>query len=101
MKEIKIIFISFVFVILLTGCKTVKQKTDALIEKENQKLSKFIGKSSDELRIELGAPDEDYRNNKGNFEMVYKTKKYGIPCERKFEIDSNSKVIGFISNGCF
>ena len=49
MKEIKIIFISFVFVILLTGCKTVKQKTDALIEKENQKLSKFIGKSSDEL----------------------------------------------------
>ena len=64
MKEIKIIFISFVFVILLTGCKTVKQKTDALIEKENQKLSKFIGKSSDELRIELGAPDEDYRNNK-------------------------------------
>ena len=51
--------------------------------------------------MDLGKPDEDFRNEKGNFELFYKTKKYGIPCERKFEIDSKSIVIGFVSNGCF
>ena len=86
---------------LLTGCQTVKKKTDAIVEKENEKLSKYIGKSSNELRLDLGKPDEDYKNESGNFELVYKTKKYGIPCERKFEINSNSIVVGFVSNGCF
>jgi hypothetical protein len=51
--------------------------------------------------MDLGKPDEDFRNEKGNFELIYKTKKYGIPCERKFEVDSKSIVIGFVSNGCF
>ena len=87
--------------ILLTGCKTIKQKTDAIVEKENQKLSKFIGKSSNDLQINLGKPDEDFRNDKGNLVFVYNTSKYGIPCERRFEIDSKSIVVGFVSNGCF
>ena len=87
--------------ILLTGCKTIKQKTDAIVEKENQKLSKFIGKSSNDLQINLGKPDEDFRNDKGNLVVIYNTKKYGIPCERRFEINPNSVVVGFVSNGCF
>ena len=86
---------------ILSGCQTIKQKTDAIVEKENQKLSKYIGKSSNELRLNLGEPDEDYKNEKGNLELVYKTKKYGIPCERRFELNLNSVVIGFVSNGCF
>ena len=86
---------------MIYGCQTIKQKTDAIVEKENQKLSKFIGKSSSDLQIELGKFDEDFRNEKGNLIFVYNTKKYGIPCERRFEIDSSSIVIGFISNGCF
>ena len=87
--------------ILITGCKTIKQKTDAIVEKENQKLTKFIGKSSSDLQIELGKPDEDFKNEKGNLVLVYNTKKYGIPCERRFEINSSSIVVGFVSNGCF
>ena len=86
---------------MICGCQTIKQKTDAIVEEENQKLSKFIGKSSSDLQIELGKFDEDLRNEKGNLIFVYNTKKYGIPCERRFEIDSSSIVIGFISNGCF
>ena len=70
-------------------------------EKENLKLSKYIGKSSNELKLDLGNSDEDFLNEKGNLELVYRTKKYGIPCERRFEINSNSTVIGFVSNGCF
>jgi len=86
--------------ILITGCKTIKQKTDAIVEKENQKLSAFIGKFSSDLQMELGKPDEDFKNDKGNLIFVYNTKKYGIPCERRFEIDSSS-VCRFVSNGCF
>ncbi len=87
--------------ILVTGCKTIKQKTDSIVEKENQKLSKFIGKSLNDLKVNLGNPDEDFKNDKGNLVFVYNTKKYGIPCERRFEIDSSSVVVGFTSNGCF
>jgi len=101
MKKLRFVLIGFLLIILITGCKTIKQKTDAIVEKENQKLSKFIGKSSSDLKMNLGNPDEDFKNDKGNLVFVYNTKKYGIPCERRFEIDSNSVVIGFISNGCF
>jgi hypothetical protein len=51
--------------------------------------------------MNLGKPDEDFKNERGNLELVYNTKKYLIPCERRFEIDPNSIVIGFVSNGCF
>ena len=95
-------FISLSLILLFfSGCQTVKEKTDAIVEKENEKLSKFIGKSSSELQMELGKPDEDFKNEKGNFELVYNTKKYLIPCERRFEINSENIVIGFVSNGCF
>tara|TARA_Y100001936_G_C15581714_1_gene412390 strand:+ start:107 stop:373 length:267 start_codon:yes stop_codon:yes gene_type:complete len=83
------------------SCQTVSDKTKVIIEKENQKLSKFIGKSVNELKIDLGNPDEDFKNEEGNLELVYKTRKYGIPCERKFEVNQNSIIIGFISRGCF
>ena len=86
---------------ILSGCQTIKQKTDAIVEKENQKLSKYIGKSSSVLQIDLGKPDEDFKNDKGNLVFVYNTKKYGIPCERKFEISDNDMVIGFVSKGCY
>ena len=87
--------------LMVVGCQTIKEKTDAIVEKENEKLSKYIGKSSSILQMDLGKPDEDFRNEKGNLEFVYNTKKYGISCERRFEINSDSMVVGFVSNGCF
>jgi len=101
MHKLKFIFISLFFLILAAGCQTIKDKTDAIVEKENAKLSEYIGKTSSNLQMELGKPDEDFKNDKGNLELVYNTKKYGILCERRFEVDSNSMVIGFVSNGCF
>ena len=101
MQKLKFIFISLFFLILVAGCQTIKDKTDAIVEKENAKLSEYIGKTSSNLQMELGKPDEDFKNDKGNLELVYNTKKYGILCERRFEVDSNSIVIGFVSNGCF
>jgi len=101
MLKLRLIIISLIFFTLLVGCKTIKQKTDAIVEKENQKLSKYIGKSLSDLQIDLGKPNENFKNEKGNIVFVYNTKKYGIPCERRFEINSNSIVVGFVSNGCF
>ena len=99
--KIKIYFYKFIFFNLVAGCQTIKDKTDAIVEKENAKLSEYIGKTSSNLQMDLGKPDEDFKNDKGNLELVYNTKKYGILCERRFEVDSNSIVIGFVSNGCF
>ena len=98
----KLLLIKFIFLLVfISGCQTIKKKSDEIVEKENAKLSQYIGKTSSELQMDLGKPDEDFKNEKGNFELIYKTKKYGIPCERKFEVDSKSIVIGFVSNGCF
>jgi len=101
MKIFKTIFAILVMFLLLAGCQTVKQKTDAIIEKENKKLSEYIGQSATKLQMELGKPDEDFENEKGNFVMIYNTKKYGFPCERRFEINPERIVVGFASNGCF
>jgi|TARA_B110000971_G_scaffold139894_1_gene143002 hypothetical protein len=101
MQQLKFILINLFILILVSGCQTIKKKTDAIVEKENNELSQFIGKTSSNLQVILGKPDEDFKNEKGNLEFVYNTKKYLIPCERRFEIDSNSIVIGFVSNGCF
>ena len=101
MKKLKIILISLIFIFLVSGCQTIKQKTDEIAKKENDKLSKYIGKSVNDLKTDLGLPDEDFKNEKGNLELVYNSKKYLIPCERRFEINSNLVVVGFVSNGCF
>ena len=100
MKNILLIKLVFLL-IFLSSCQTIKQKTDAIVEKENIRLSQYIGKDSSNLQMDLGKPDEDFKNEVGNLELVYNSKKYGIICERRFEIDSKSIVIGFVSNGCF
>jgi hypothetical protein len=101
MQKLKFILLSFFLLSLVTSCQTIKQKTDLIVKKENTKLSQYIGKTLNNLQINLGKPDEDFKNEKGNLELVYNSKKYGILCERRFEVDSNSIVIGFVSNGCF
>jgi len=101
MQNLKFILFSALMLLVITGCQTIKDKTDAIVEKENEKLSKYISKPASVLQMDLGKPDEDFKNAKGNFELIYNTKKYGIPCERRFEINSDNIVIGFVSNGCF
>ena len=96
-KFLQFFLITFIF---LSGCQTIKQKSDEVVEKENQRFGMFVGKPVNELRMEIGAPSEDYISENGNEILIYKTKKYGIPCERKFEINSNGTVVKFSSSGC-
>ena len=101
MRNFKLIVLLLSFFLMVNACQTVQEKTDKIVEQENKRLGKYIGQLSSELKIDLGNPDEDFKNEKGNQVLVYKTKKYGISCERKFEVDTNSVVIGFSSKGCF
>ena len=50
--------------------KQLSKKTDAAIQKENKKLSEFIGQSASKLQMELGKPDEDFENEKGNLFLL-------------------------------
>jgi len=86
---------------LLSGCKTIEKKSQETIKKENEKLSKFLQQPESELKTVLGEPDEITYNNKGSKFFIYNNKKYGITCERKFEIDYNKMIVGFSSKGCF
>ena len=94
------ILVLFSILLMISGCQTIKKKSDEVAEKENERFGQFIGKQVTELKMELGSPTEDYINEIGNETLVYKTKKYGIPCERKFEINTGGTIVGFTSSGC-
>ena len=99
LKKFIALFITLT-IIFLTGCQTIKKKSDEVAEKENEKFGQFVGKEVNEMKLELGAPSEDFVNELGNEMLIYKTKKYGIPCERKFEVNASGVIIGFSSSGC-
>ena len=101
MKKLISSLVTIALFLIIAGCQSIKEKTDAIVEKENEKLSKYINKPASVLQMDLGMPDEDFKNAKGNYELIYNTKKYLIPCERRFEINPDKIVIGFVSNGCF
>jgi|TARA_B100000315_G_C14265636_1_gene446285 outer membrane lipoprotein-sorting protein len=100
MRKFKTVFGLLVILILFSGCQTIKKKSDEVAERENEKFGLFVGKEVAEMRMELGSPKEDYIGENGNEILVYKTKKYGIPCERKFEVNSSGVIVGFSSGGC-
>ena len=96
----KIIF-SIILVFLLNSCQTIENKSQDIIKKENEKLSKFLQQPESDLKIVMGKPDEIIHNEKGEKFLIYIKKKYNITCERKFEIDKSKMVVGFTSKGCF
>ena len=93
-------FIVLLVFFIFSGCQTIKDKTDSIAEKENKVFGKLVGKEISDLKIHLGNPTEDYVSESGNKVFIYKTKKYGIPCERKFEINQNNIIESFTSSGC-
>jgi len=90
-----------VIIIPSTGCESIKKKTNSILDEENKNLSSFINKSEENLRISLGEPDSQTMTDEGYHILFYKNKKFGISCERRFEIDESGTVIGFSSKGCF
>ena len=95
------LFLSILLVILLSGCQTIENKSQEIGKKEVKEISKFIQQPESELKIVMGEPDEIKYDDKGSKFFIYKKKKYGITCERKFEIDQSKMIIGVSSSGCF
>ena len=95
------LFFSVLLVFFLFGCQTIDKKSQSVIKKENEKLSKFLQQPESELKIVMGEPDSIIKDDKGSTFLVYTKKKYNITCERKFEIDQNKMIVGFTSKGCF
>ena len=95
------LFFSILLLILLSGCQTIENKSQEIGKKEVKEISKFIQQPESELKIVMGEPDEIKYDDKGSKFFIYKKKKYGITCERKFEIDQSKMVIGVSSRGCF
>jgi len=95
------LFISVLLAFLLFGCQTIENKADKIGKKEIKEISKFLQQPESELKIEMGEPDEVIHDEKGSKFYIYKKKKYGITCEKKFEIDQNKMIVAISSRGCF
>jgi len=95
------LFFAIFLVFLLFGCQTIEDKADKIGKKEIKEISKFLQQPESELKIEMGEPHEIQYDDKGSKFFIYKKKKYGITCEKKFEIDQNKMVTGVSSRGCF
>ena len=101
-KMKKLFLVKFILLLVFfSGCQTINEKSEEIAKKENEKLSKFIGQPESELRIVMGNPDGETKDEKGSKILIYKSKKYAISCERKFEINEVNMIIGFTSKGCF
>mgnify|MGYP006908666478 FL=1 len=85
----------------LTNCQAISTKADEATQKEEQELSKWIGKTETQLTSSLGKPDSINFENSGHRNYVYVSKKLKIKCERKFEINRSNVVLGFSSKNCF
>ena len=94
---LNIVFCFLVFFIM--ACATIENKSQQVVKKENEKLSKFLNQPESELKIVMGNPDDEIKDNKGVRFLIYKSKKYTIACERKFEINE-SKTCRFYCSIC-
>ena len=101
MIKIYKIFLLAALLIALSGCQTISTKADKVTQKEEQELSKWIGKTELELTSSLGKPDRIDFENSGYRNYVYISQKLKIKCERKFEINRSNVVLGFSSKNCF
>jgi len=101
MKKFYKIFFLSLFLSSFLGCQTISIKVDEATKKEEQELSKWIGKTESKLTSALGKPDRiDFGNTRSRY-YVYTSKKLKIKCERKFEVNQNNVVLGFSSKNCF
>ena len=101
MKKIYKIFLFISILTTFLGCQTISTKVDEVTKKEEQELSKWIGKTESRLTSALGKPDRiDFGETRSRY-YVYTSKKLKIKCERKFEINQNNMILGFSSKNCF
>ena len=93
-------YLMFLLIFLISSCKTIDRKIDTLSKEEEKNLDRFLDKPQIELIDEFGTPD-DVIYEKDKKILIFRTKKYQITCERKFEINNKRIITGFSSRNCF
>lgn len=93
-------YLMFLLIFLISSCKTIDRKIDTLSKEEEKNLDRFLDKPQIELIGEFGTPD-DVIYEKDKKILIFRTKKYQITCERKFEINNKRIIAGFSSRNCF
>ena len=84
--KFKIIIIGILSIILLNSCQTIKNKSDEVAERENEKFGQFVGKQVSEIKSELGVPTDDYIDELGNETLVFKTKNMGYLVKESLQL---------------
>ena len=87
--------------ILISGCNQVQKRVDSAVDAETKNLEKFLNKSEEFLKTELGVPDEEILDSGNKRILVFNDSKFKIKCQRRFEIDPKNIVIAFSSKNCF
>ena len=95
------IFIFCLTLILISGCNQVQKRVDSAVDAETKNLEKFLNKSEEFLKTELGVPDEEILDSGNKRILVFNDSKFKIKCQRRFEIDPKNIVIAFSSKNCF
>ena len=85
MKIISTFFI-VPFLLMFFGCQTIENKSQSVIKKENEKLSKFLQQPESELKIVMGEPDNIIKNDKGTTFLVYKKKNIILPVKENLKL---------------
>ena len=96
----KNLLIFCLFLFLISGCNQIQKRVDSATDAETKKLEKFLNKSEEFLKTELGIPDEEILDSGNKRILVYYDSKLKINCVRRFQIQ-NTKVISFQSQGCW
>ena len=81
MQKTKFILLSLFFLTLFSGCQTIKQKTDAIIEKENTKLKEDLVN----IKKKLAEKNKKIRDNKiesKNLEFLTLNLLHGHKCRK-------------------
>ena len=65
------LFLLITFLVLFNSCQTIENKSQKAIEKENEKLSKFLQQPESELKIVMGEPNNIIYDDKGSKFFVY------------------------------
>ena len=99
--KIFLLIVLLTSLVVLNSCKTVDSKIQETLKKEDRRLSTFIGKNQSYVRIDLGNPTEEIVNEQGFITLIYRSKKYGFKCVRKFTVDKANMISGFESKGCW
>jgi hypothetical protein len=98
-KLVKIIF-CFFLISLLSNCETIDKKVTEKTDRENEKLSKYLGGKSEVVKKDFGEP------NKIILETPYKIYLYSktnmlITCTREFFVNPKTDVVEkFKSQNC-